>query len=350
MKETILSILKDSVTAPSPDNYQPWRFEVKGADVFIFKVPGLVNHLLDCHEHVLLLTDGMLLENMAIAATAHGCRSNIQLLPPGTAPDCVAKVSLEKSDGKPDPLHAHLYKRCTNRKPYSSRAVEPAIVHELSATAEEYPGLNISIVTDQSKVKQLGKAVAVMDRIMFENQALHDSLFEHITWTREEEQRTHVGLNLDSMEFKPPEKLMFRALKNWGFVKAMNFTGFSRFVGFKSGMQYGAATGAVIGSVNTESPEAYLLAGRCMQRLWLKATAHGLSMHPIVGAIYCYQKVEVERTEQFSAVHEQWLRNSYAQLQSAAGTKNPLVFFLRMGYGKPTTYQSTRKSPDVRFA
>src|SRR5687767_6504034 len=108
MKEDIEKILDDSVTAPSPDNYQPWRFEVRGNIVYVFKVPGRVNALLDCHEHVLLLTSGMLLETLAIAASARGYSATIRYFPDAGRPDCVAAVALEPSGIAPDPLFAFL--------------------------------------------------------------------------------------------------------------------------------------------------------------------------------------------------------------------------------------------------
>jgi hypothetical protein len=351
MRDIIVRILNESCTAPSPDNFQPWRFEVTGMEIKVFKVPGKVNHLLDFDEHVLLLTEGMVIENIVIAASAEQIRCAVTYFPDGEKPDCVARIVLSKDDSlHPDPLAAFLHQRCTNRKMYSKQKISVPVLQELESTLNDYPGLTLTITSDTKQIKDLGKAVSAIDQVMFENKRLHDSLFEHITWSKEEEQRTHVGLSLDSMEFKAAEKLLFKGLKNWSLVNALNMTGFSRFVRFKNSMQYGSAAASALVSARKGDRTDYLDAGRFVQRFWLKATRAGLSLHPIVGVIYCSQKVDGENNDLFASNHKELLRDSYDVLQEVAGSgDSPVVFFCRLGYAKKTSYQSTRKPAEIIF-
>jgi len=354
MKEEISRILNDSVTAPSPDNFQPWRFVVEGNVINVYKVFEKVNRLLDYKEHVLILTNGMLLENISIAASHYGYKALVSDFPDPSSPDLVARIVLQKDPGvKSDPLYLFLRTRCTNRKKYNKKKIEPGILYELAETRTGFPGLEMQFITTQEQIKKLGKAVSAIDKVMCENRDLHQALFHHITWTKEEERQTHQGLSLDSMELNPMDKQMFKVIKNWGAMNAFNKIGFSSIIRAKNASQYGSAACSAIVSIKNDSPADYLNAGRFVQRFWLKATQKEISLHPIVGVIYCNQKVNHEHPQIFSASHADLLRQNYAVLDSVAAangkTNKHIVFFFRMGYAEPTTYQSTRKAAEIEF-
>jgi hypothetical protein len=354
MKEVITNIINDSITAPSPDNFQPWRFEVQENTINVYKVFEKVNHLLDYKEHVLILTNGMLVENISIAASHHGYRADITSFPDLSSPDLVARIVLQKDPGvKSDPLYLFLKKRCTNRKKYKKKNVDPGVLYELAETRKGFSEIEMQFISGQDEIKKLGKAVSAIDKVMCENKELHKELFHHITWTIKEEQQTHQGLSLDSMELNPMDKQMFKVIKNWSAMNAFNKIGFSSIIRAKNAAQYGSAGCSVIISTKHDAPADYLSAGRFVQRFWLKATQKELSLHPIVGVIYCTQKVNNEFPRIFSESHAELLKQNYAVLDSVANahgkTNKHIVFFFRMGYADTTTYQSTRKPPEINF-
>jgi hypothetical protein len=354
MKEDIQRIINDSITAPSPDNFQPWRFTVDGNVINVYKVFEKVNHLLDYNEHVLILTNGMLLENISIAASHHRYSAQISRFPDPSSPDLVATITLQKNpDVKGDPLYGFLKRRCTNRKKYKKARIEPGVLYELAETRKGFPAIEMQYVTEQDQIKKLGKAVSAVDKIMCEHKDLHQALFHHITWTKEEEQQTHQGLSLDSMELNAMDKSMFKLISKWSVINALNKIGFSNIIRAKNASQYGSAPCSVIVSTRNDSPADYLDAGRFVQRFWLTATQKGLSLHPIVGVIYCNQKAAYEQPKIFSTAHADLLSQSYQVIDSIAAAKGKtnkhIVFFFRMGYADPTSYQSTRKEAEIVF-
>ena len=355
MKEIITSILEDSSTAPSPDNFQPWRFEVRNEEINVFKVPSLMNHLLDSREHVLILTVGMLIENIVIASTHYGYKATVSLFPPGAGPDQVAKITLAKEPGlKEDPLYGFLKLRCTNRKKYRKEKISQQVLDELRSGLAAFPGMEMQFITRQEEIKKIGKAVSAIDKVMCENQQLHQALFRHITWTIKEEQETHQGLSLDSMELKSHEKMLFKAIKNWPVINTLNKIGFSNVIRAQNAAQYSSAVCSVVISNRDESNTGYANAGRFAERFWLNATRNNLSLHPIVGVIYCSQKVKEDKTQSlFTAGQVELLNESYSVVNSIAGSHgktNPqIMFYFRMGYAKPTAYKSTRKKAVISF-
>jgi len=354
MKEEIIQLLNDSVTAPSPDNFQPWKFVVRENVIDVFKVPQLVNKLLDCKEHVLILTNGMLVENIEIAASNYGYRASTTLFPDASQPDLVARISLAKDPAvKVNPLYAFLKTRCTNRKLYKKDKVAPEVQESLSSLLKDFPGMEVQYVNQQDQIKNIGKAVSAIDKIMCENKALHHALFQHITWSIAEEQQTHQGLSLDSMELNGAEKQLFKVIKNWPVINTLNKIGFSGVIRSQNAAQYGSAGCSAIISTRNDSNADYLNAGRFVQRFWLKATEMKLSLHPIVGVIYCNQKVNYDDISIFTGPQEKMLNENYAVLNSIAEglgkTNHHIVFYFRMGYAKPTSYQSTRKKAEINF-
>jgi hypothetical protein len=355
MKDEIIQLLNDSVSAPSPDNFQPWKFIVRGDEISVYKVPGKVNMLLDCKEHVLILTNGMLVENISIAAAQYGYRAIISVFPDPASPDLVARIQLHKEAGiKKDPLYDFLKTRCTNRKPYRKEKIASEILGELAGLLKDFPEMELQYVTEQTEIKKLGKAVSAIDKIMCENRELHQELFHHITWSKEEEQQTHQGLSLDSLELKAPEKMLFKAIKNWPVMNALNKIGFSNIIRSQNATQYGSTGCSVIISIRNDDSTGYLNAGRFVQRYWLTATQKNLSIHPIVGVIYCNQKVNLDSRNIFSEEHSALLKENYSVLDGVASshgkTNRHIVFYFRMGYAKPTRYQSTRKEAEIEFA
>jgi len=354
MKEEIVQLLNDSVTAPSPDNFQPWKFSVTGNVIDIYKVPQLVNKLLDFKEHVLILTNGMIVENIEIAASKYGYQCSTVVFPDPAQPDLVARISLMKDPGaRLNPLYAFLKTRCTNRKLYKKDKISPEILAALTTLLKDFPGVEVQYVNEQEQIKKIGKAVSAIDKIMCENKELHHALFQHITWSIAEEQQTHQGLSLDSMELNAAEKQLFKVIKNWPAINALNKIGFSGVIRSQNATQYGSAGCSAIISIRNDSNSDYLNAGRFVQRFWLKATELKLSLHPIVGLIYCNQKVTHENPSIFSEAHAKLLNENYSVLDSIAATmgktNSHIVFYFRMGYAKPTLYQSTRKKAEIFF-
>ncbi len=354
MKEIISQILNESITAPSPDNFQPWRFEVRNREIAVFKVPGKVNHLLDCKEHVLLLSNGMLLENIVIAASHHGYQCEVSYLPDPSRHDLIANIVLRKvPNAEEDKLYHYLKLRCTNRKSYKKEKISSETISDLLGVQNDFPGVELQVLTNQNDIKTLGKAVSTIDKIMFENKELHDSLFAHITWSKKEELQSKQGLALPAMEFNPMEILLFKGLKSWSLVKFLNHFYFSDFVRYKNSRQYASAAAVFMVSIKNNSEIDYLNSGRAVERFWLKATESGLSLHPIVGLLYCYQKVKENLNDVFSDDQAKLLEVNFKKLESIAFangmTFQNIVFFSRLGTASLPSHKSLRKNAEIDF-
>ena len=106
--EHIKEILNIAVWAPSGDNSQPWRFEVRNEKLYIFNIPDRDNPILNFKQSGSYVAHGGLIENISIASPHFGYSANVSLFPDAQNKDLVASVSFENTDKKDHPLFNYI--------------------------------------------------------------------------------------------------------------------------------------------------------------------------------------------------------------------------------------------------
>jgi len=270
--------------APSGDNLQPWSFGTDGNTLLLRHDPHRDLSLFNVRGLASFIALGAALENVQIAASADAYEAKIETFPNGEDPDLIARVSFE-AGARPDPLAAYLGKRCTNRRLFEKRSVDPARLAALNIS-QQFPKIGLYWVQDQAKLKTLGQLIARADRLIFENQRIHSHLFSTLRWTREEVESTRDGLPIQSLELGGVGSRAFRALKKWPAVQFLNRFGFSRAAAAHSIQLMQRCSAAGLIAAPNLSPSSFLATGRAFQRLWLLATQAGLSLQPMTAIIF----------------------------------------------------------------
>jgi nitroreductase len=122
IREAISKIIEAGIRAPSGDNCQPWRFEVKDNRISIYNIPDRDNSLYSWGQRASYIAHGALIENMTIAAAHLGYAAKIKLFPESRDPNLVARLTLEQpAPPEEGALYEAIFARATNRKPYRSR-------------------------------------------------------------------------------------------------------------------------------------------------------------------------------------------------------------------------------------
>ena len=118
MREVIKKILNTAVWAPSGDNSQPWRFEVRDRIIDVFCLPEKDNPIFNYRNRGTYLANGALIENIVIAASHEGYATEVKIFPDSANPKHIAQIELTSSDPKAEPLYNYILKRASNRKFY----------------------------------------------------------------------------------------------------------------------------------------------------------------------------------------------------------------------------------------
>jgi hypothetical protein len=286
--------------APSGDNLQPWTFINDDESLLIVHDPNQDRSLFNVHHLASYIALGAVLENVLIAATKYNYRANICYFPEPQKQDLIARVTFARG-AEVDPLVDSIEKRCTNRRPYETRALDGSIIQRLILEPERFPGIGLVWLSDQSSLNKIGTIVSHADRLLFENPLIHGHLFSTLRWNQAEIERTRDGLPIASLELGSVGSLAFRTLKNWSIVKFLNRLGFSRAAANHSAvlMRRCSATG-LITAPNT-SPESFLNVGRILERVWLQATKETLAFQPMTAIIFLQLRSRLADYEGLSA-------------------------------------------------
>lgn len=347
-REDIKKILEAAVHAPSGENAQPWRFEIRDGEIKVFNLPERDQSLYNYGQRASYVAHGALIENILIASSAFGYRAKLNIFPEVGVPNLVAIVSLEKSSSAEDPLYRYIQTRCTNRKPYKSEPFSENQPAQLISAAEEIGGGKLILVQDREKIKTLAHAGSVNEHVMLSNKFLHNFFFAHINWTQEEEDKKRIGFYLKTLELPPPAQIMFRIFRHWPVTKVLNIIGFAKAAAQGNAKIYAscAAVGAVV--VLHKTPEDFIIAGRIMQRVWLKATQMGLSIQPLTGVLFFMQGIQAGRTEKFTPPQLNLIKGAYVDIKNVFEIRDEeVVMMFRIGEGGEPSARSSRLVPQI---
>ncbi|OIO20470.1 MAG: hypothetical protein AUJ23_00280 [Candidatus Magasanikbacteria bacterium CG1_02_32_51] len=353
LQSDIKKVILAGARAPSGDNSQPWRFRVKSGIIESYNLPEKDNPIFNYKQRGSHVAHGALLENMKIVAAELGYDTKIKLFPNTVNDNLVSQLVLEKGsvEVKKDVLYQSIFQRAINRKKYSDTLLTDDQKTYLLNSVQEIGEGKIFLVDDSEKKKLFGQAVSKNEIVMLENEYLHNYFFRDVRWTEKEELKHKNGLYLKTMELSPPAVLIFKLLNNWKRAVQLNKIGISKFVAKQNAVVY--ASGSVVGVITVSSqgtPEEFILAGRLMERLWLKVNKLGLSFHPITGVAYLMMRILDNTNEVLSTEHIKIVKDSFEQIKQVFGLADEtIVLPFRIGNGGKPSGQSSRLDPEIIF-
>jgi hypothetical protein len=347
--ETISAILRDACRAPSGDNAQPWRFEVRGDIIRVINIPAKDTSLFNWRQRTNHVALGACVENLKISAESRGFRANVTLFPEAADRLVVADVALTPDAPARNDLAPFIVERASNRKRYWPKKVEAEKLAALANLAEAEQ--RVAFVESEAGVKELARIVSAGEKLALEDRDIHDFLFAHVTWSKEEDSRKH-GFLIDTFEFAPPQRVAFRLFSRWNILKFFLPLGISTMVA--KDMEKVHATSAAFGAIlaQGDSDEDFVRAGMLLERVWLTAAKLGLALQGVTTVGYLGARVLACEPGGLSPAHQALLRDRYAELSAAFGRapSESFGFVFRLGYADPPSAMTTRAEPDVHWA
>ncbi|MCR4261008.1 MAG: hypothetical protein NUV96_01575 [Candidatus Colwellbacteria bacterium] len=354
MEFSIQDILEIAVNAPSGHNCQPWKFLVRDGILYIWNVPEKDKTLFNYNQRGSLTAQGALIENIAIAASRNGYKSEIELFPQNDDPDLVARVKFTSSTEKYfyEYLFPYITKRTTNRRIYklSHLTENDRLEIEKHIELETQAQDTIVIVSDKKSIYEAAQLFSVGDRVLFDNFYLHKALFSVVNWTISEEKSRREGLFVGTKELPLPIRMIFKHLiSNWNLMSKLSVLDLPSKMAKKRESLYNhsSAIGVVVAAGNSASD--FVNTGRVLQRLWLKVTSLGISFQPIsIGLLYLGQQLQKEQPEEITNEQRSYVVNAYNGIMDLfrLGNKTP-TFSFRIGYSEPPTASSLKKPPEI---
>jgi nitroreductase len=350
MQNDIEKIIKDGVLAPSGENAQPWRFIVEDNKIHIFNKPEVDQSLYNFKQRGSYIAHGALIENITISSSRYGYKTNIKLFPEEATANLVAILTLEKAGTEEDSLYKHIENRHTNRKSYDGRKLSNEQKAQLINTVKEIDSVELEIIDETKSLNILGEALAVNELILFSNKKLHDFFYDHILW-KEDDQDKAKGFYVKTLEFLPHQLKAVKLFKSWFLLNIFNkLIKVANKIAKENAEKYTKSGTLIAVIVNGNSNSDFIRKGRAMQRVWLKATELGLSMHPCTGTVFLMDRIKGGDNKSFSTVHIDIIKNAYNNISKIFNTDKksaPLLF--RIGYADTPSAWSLRLNPDIVY-
>lgn len=348
-KELLIDILRDGCRAPSGDNAQPWRFRVTGNVLQVINAAEKDTSLFNWQQRTNHVALGACIENIRLSAGSHGYRADIALLPDAADEFVVAEIALVPNAGAKAELANQIPVRASNRRMYEPRPIE---VEKLAALTDlSGDDGRIIVRTERDAINKLAHIVSAGEKLALENKSIHDFLFSHITWSKEEDAQKH-GFLIDTFEFTPPQRAAFRFFSRWSILKLFLPLGISKAIA--KDMERVHATAAAFGAVLTQgdTPQDFLRAGMLLERMWLTATSLGLSLQGVTAVGFLGPCVLAGEAVGLSGDHQRLLTGRYAELSNMYERREPeaFAFTFRLGYAEPPSAMTTRLEPLIEWA
>jgi sulfur-carrier protein adenylyltransferase/sulfurtransferase len=279
---TLRSILEAARWAPSGDNIQPWRFQLREPDQvrIVFDAFDPANPYEYREGEPTRLSAGMLLEALRIAATLHGRTMEWRSVDDGAEPQVVEARFAPAPGLEPDPLYGVLPLRSTDRRTYKRR---PLLARERATLAGTLgAGLQFTWYEGAANRLKFARLSACATRIRLRLPAAYEVHRRIIDWG-DGDSPTGIPAGATGL-WRPTLPLMRWAMRDW-----QRMTWLNRFGGARSAaLQLDWAPALACAGFFTvalapgaaRDPQSLLRIGGSLLRLWLAATRLGLALQP----------------------------------------------------------------------
>jgi len=302
-------LLRAAATAPSIHNTQPWRFRIEDQRtvVELRADPARMLPVADPNGRALHIGCGAALFNLRVAVAAAGLEPEVRMLPDPSQPLLLAVIRLSRPHRATSwerELHAAIFRRQTNREPFSNQPVPRGIRAEL-AEAAGLEGATLHVL-ERDEAKRLLRLAAAAESDLLARPAYRAELARWAGGLRDRD-----GIPDHALGPRSPA----------GGSPVREFTpqrqqGSTRYAWFEEHPQL-----AVL-STRGGGPVTWLAAGQALERVWLTATCRGISVCPLTQPLETPDAWEVR------------------DLRTEAGQPQMI---LRIGYGLPIPPGSPRR-------
>lgn len=351
MENFYKKLLETAACAPSGDNMQPWKFSAVGLVLTVHNVPQKDQSFYNYRHRAAFISHGCLMENISLIAPTLGYIARFEYFPNPNNQNITAKITFEKTDPFYPPLADFIKKRQTNRKPYKNLPLTEKQKDSFLNLFLDQNSIGLKLIINKTEVEKIAAAVCQGDRMIFENKAVHDFLFSHIRWTEKDELKQKNGLYLKTMELSPPQRAAFKLFKNWGTMKIFNSIGFPKMAVKSNFPLYTNVSALVALTTKSHEPATYIELGRLLQRFWLTATKEALSIHPLTGIPFLWQRIKENSTQGLEDYQTTIIKEAYQTIAGIVGVKDDSIGFLfRLGHAVgPPSSLSSRQDPEIEI-
>jgi hypothetical protein len=288
-REEVEFLVRHALLAPSGGNAQPWRFGWDGSSLrcFLRTEPSL----LDLDDSGASASLGAAVYNIELAAHELGLEMRLEPVDDsgGEAPFC--ELRFTRGAPSPSPLFAQIPRRATHRAPGRRERLTLEDQAALHSAADEEGG-RLELVSATEPLAELGRLIGACDRLRFLSRSFHEEAMREMRWTPAEALATRDGLDLAVLDLTPGDAAVLRVMARWPVMEEVRRIGGGASLESRAKKLIDGASAVGLLTVPGTSRLSYFRGGRPMQRVWLTATALGLTVQPQATLPYVLARLE----------------------------------------------------------
>ena len=338
--QIVSSLVEAARAAPSADNSQPFRYLWDGHKLTIsYDTERVGGVTFGPREVATLLSAGAVIENMDQRLQAWHVDRPWDLSPLHQDEASIL-ATLDLSDvaaTPPGTEELSLFARHTNRLPFMKKPIPADELKPLEAQVQGHA--RIIVVPDAKTRKSVAGLVHAASEIRFQTREVHEWLGRSLRFTPREVARGD-GLDVATLHLPPGGRSFLKVISDWKWMARLNTIGAYKLLATMESQPIADAP-ALIGIAGRSTPEDIIDAGRLMERVWIRANAQGIAVHP-----YYVISDQLDRYAQGKVAHVLSKKAGLlkGQVQEVFGlpTGETLHMLLRIGYPKHQALRSRR--------
>ncbi len=310
-------IIAHGVQAPSGHNTQPWKFKLNESSIEIYPNFSKELPVVDKNHRELFISLGCAAENICIAASASGYNAGMKIL---KQDELYIRIEFSKAEISQDQLFSQIYKRQTNRSVYKNKEIPKDEIEKLEMVDVKKPVTIYIYRNGEHSFDKLSEFIYEGNDILFSCKAFKDELLHWMRFNLKDLQKHRDGLAYNVFGIPSlPEFLGKPIVKSFLKPKSQN----------KSEKEkIGSSSHLVLITIEKNNPEQWIMAGRALERFWLKCTELGISL------AFSNQPCEVQSLAG-KIKTDMDICNSYPML------------LMRIGYADPVSSSIRRSTEEV---
>jgi hypothetical protein len=276
--EWVSFLVRAGQQAPSADNSQPWRFVWDGKRLSVHMDPDRAGGGLGLDHPANLMAMGAVIENLAQAAESTGLPAEALEIGRRGKQEPFATIAWDYPVRSPNGERAaRLFRRHTNRGPFNTVSLDPALVVRVAAMSEG--PLRTVVVSESGQKKRLTSLLRDASEVRFQTEEIHRWLEASLRFTPEEVERGD-GLDVATLLLPPGAVGLLKISLDWRRMAVLNRFGAYKLFAFLEAAMLQQSGALVLVAGPSQGAGLEVAAGRLLERLWVTLNDHGVAVHP----------------------------------------------------------------------
>lgn len=290
-EQQVREIVRAAALAPSPGNNQPWKWYYDGRQLYLFHDIERSESYGDYENMASYMAFGTAIENMSLKAEEIGVAITERYFPLPDEPLLIAAFSLRHTKTTKDELVNYIGRRLTNRNLGDGSPIDSEAFEAIAHAVEPFPGVALKFIDRPQELERLALIAGKADKMRLFIPQGHFELFEkELRWTVTDVVETKDGLDIRTLELSPKDEVGFRIARDERAMKMIAGWNLGKALENLSGK---SIPSSVMGLVTVPAFTAVncLKAGRAVERLWLAAAKHSVSLHPMLATVLHFARL-----------------------------------------------------------